>query len=226
MTTKATAKMLNPRETQFVAALCSSNFNAAAAYTAAGYSGSRHAAARLCRKPRIQEAVKLEVAKRAARVEAGESLPVPPARPAGRRSPSDVYVPVEKRKNHMAANVRLHKDAEGFVGAMSTNATSEEDFLAQVCDVLQAELRSCVFDEELAIAGGGPKAFQDRLAADLDQFGFVVARTLPKIVDICCKLRGYKADVAEHRIIVAGRIVPADVVGVYETHPLAASVAS
>lgn len=111
-------------------------------------------------------------------------------------------------KEHIAmANVRLHKDEVGLVTAMSTNATSEEDFLAEVHDVLQEELRVCVFE---------PFSNDRGLAANVDKFGFVLARSLKHVVEICCKLRGYKADVAEHRIILAGRMVPGDVVGAFE----------
>jgi phage terminase small subunit len=67
--TLTSAPELTPREAIFVAELCRTNFNAAAAYTAAGYRGGRHNAARLCRKPRIQQAIR---AKLAARIASGD----------------------------------------------------------------------------------------------------------------------------------------------------------
>lgn len=38
---------------------------------------------------------------------------------------------------------------------------------------------------------------------------------LTQLVDVCCKLRGYKANVIEHRVIVAGEWLPDDVVEVF-----------
>ena len=58
-----------PREALFVAELCRNGFNATHAYAAAGFTGGRHNAARLWRKPRIQAALK---AKLAARIMAGD----------------------------------------------------------------------------------------------------------------------------------------------------------
>jgi len=102
----------------------------------------------------------------------------------------------------MTANVRLHRNVgDPLISAISTNATEEGDFLAAVGDALQAEL----------LNDG------DQLPADL--FGFVLSRSLPLIVEVCCKLRGYKANVAEHRVIVAGRVLPDDIVDALPSAP-------
>lgn len=43
-----------------------------------------------------------------------------------------------------------------------------------------------------------------------NDWAFQLERWLPQLVDICCKLRGYKADVHEERVIVAGYHLPAE----------------
>jgi hypothetical protein len=67
--------------------------------------------------------------------------------------------------------------------AISTNAATEIEFMAAIADQMDVE---------------GP------LSANLS---FLAA-----VVDICCKLRGYKSNVIEHRVLVAGDWTPADVV--------------
>lgn len=47
-----------------------------------------------------------------------------------------------------------------------------------------------------------------------------IVTLLPSIVDICCKLRGYKANVTEHRVIVAGEWVPDDIVTTFSGRAL------
>lgn len=79
--------------------------------------------------------------------------------------------------------VRFHND--GAQRAISTNAPSEEAFLREVEVVLAQRVQS---------------------SGELER-GWI-----KPIVDIVCKLRGYKADVTEHRVIVAGEWIPADVV--------------
>ncbi len=76
--------------------------------------------------------------------------------------------------------VRLHRDGEQF--AVSTNAETERDFLDGMASAL---------------------ASQDCGAGEL-------AKWLPLIVDVTCKMRGYKADVQEKRVIIAGSWLPND----------------
>ena len=97
-------------------------------------------------------------------------------------------------------NIKIHKNDAGLVEAISTNATDEAEFLMHAADELQHEL-----ERQLGTANDAN--------GDAALFGFVLARALPMVVDICCRLRGYKADVIEHRIIVAGRALPSDIVG-------------
>lgn len=77
-------------------------------------------------------------------------------------------------------DVRFHRDGEQF--AISTNTETERDFL----DGSAAALAELV-----------PSAAE-------------LAKWLPLIVDISSKIRGYKADVIEKRLIIAGAWLPAD----------------
>lgn len=76
--------------------------------------------------------------------------------------------------------VRLHKDGDQV--AISTNVESERDFLDGAASAL----------------------------AGLDADAAELAKWLPLVVDIACKMRGYKADVTEKRVIIAGAWLPND----------------
>jgi hypothetical protein len=89
----------------------------------------------------------------------------------------------------MSAVVKFHKDGNSM--AISTDAASEAEFMAAVVETLAAKIDSLEH------------------ATDWE---FQLERWLPQIVNVCCKLRGYKADVTEHRVIVAGEWYPADMV--------------
>lgn len=80
----------------------------------------------------------------------------------------------------LRGDTRLHRNGEQF--AISTNADTERDFLDGVASAL----------------------------AGLDSTANELAQWLPLIVDITAKLRGYKADVIERRLIVAGAWLPDD----------------
>lgn len=77
-------------------------------------------------------------------------------------------------------DVRFHRDGDNF--AISTNTDTERDFL------------------------DGASAALSELKPDAED----LARWLPLIVDISAKLRGYKAEVIEKRLIIAGAWLPAD----------------
>lgn len=80
--------------------------------------------------------------------------------------------------------VKLHRDGEKF--AISTNAETERDFLDGVAAALAEVIPPA---EELA-------------------------RWLPLVVDVAAKMRGYKADVIERRVIIAGAWLPSDTTSV------------
>lgn len=80
----------------------------------------------------------------------------------------------------MRGDVRFHREGDKF--AISTNTESERDFLDGAAAALAELIPSA---EELS-------------------------RWLPLVVDISAKMRGYKADVIEKRLIVAGAWLPAD----------------
>ena len=84
----------------------------------------------------------------------------------------------------MRGDVRFHRDGDKF--AISTNTETERDFL-----------------------DGASAALAELLPPAED-----LARWLPLIVDISAKMRGYKAEVIEKRLIVAGAWLPADTASV------------
>jgi len=67
--------------------------------------------------------------------------------------------------------------------AIRTNARTEDDFIRSASEVLDEMIEN------------------ERFAGDWE---FQLFRWLPQIVDIACKLRGYKADVQEERVLIAG----------------------
>lgn len=85
--------------------------------------------------------------------------------------------------------VRLHKEREQY--AVSTNAITPESFLAAA---------SSQVSEVLTLNSDSAKH---------------LAAWLPQLVEIACKLKGYKADVTESRVTVAGRMMPSDVVAIH-----------
>lgn len=87
----------------------------------------------------------------------------------------------------LRADVRLHREGSQF--AISTNADNERDFI-----------------------DGASHAIGRLLSESLDMEQ--IAHWLPLVVDVACKLRGYKADVIEKRLIVAGAWLPSDAVAV------------
>ena len=129
----------------------------------------------------------------------------------------------------MHANVRLHKNDHGLLTALSTNAIDEGDFLAAVSDLLQHEIGKDIHHTlEQTIRLSDPDKLVNRhelwtsehvqfydgkaIDATVGLFGILLARVLPHIVEVSCRLRGYKSDVIEHRVIVAGTVLPSDVV--------------
>jgi hypothetical protein len=89
----------------------------------------------------------------------------------------------------MSAIVQLHKDGDNM--AISTNAATEQEFMGEIASLLALKIHAG--DHE-------------------GDWEFQLERWLPQIVNVCCKLRGYKADVTEHRVIVAGQWFPSDMV--------------
>jgi len=81
----------------------------------------------------------------------------------------------------MSALIVLHKDGDNM--AIETDAKDEGDFLQSMGALLSQAIDAGDF------------------AGDWEfQFSF----WLPQMVDICCKLRGYKNEVHERRVLIAG----------------------
>ena len=87
----------------------------------------------------------------------------------------------------MGATVKFYKSGDSM--AVTTDATEERDFLEAASAGLAQMMESGVF------------------AGDWE---FQMNRWLGQMVDIVCKLRGYKSPVQEVRLIAAGFIPPDD----------------
>jgi hypothetical protein len=72
-------------------------------------------------------------------------------------------------------NVRLHKDGSGLCAAISTNATSEEEFVPAVVDLLQRELQ-VLLDEPFSESKEFEGARLTKAASDASLFGLMLAR--------------------------------------------------
>ena len=105
-------------------------------------------------------------------------------RPLGRLALAAITTTKGTRPD-MRTYVKLYKDGDRM--AVETNAETEEQFHSAFC----AELSEVLPDF------GGDAEFQ-------------LGYWLKNYVDICCKLRGYKADVHETRVITAGFLPPGD----------------
>lgn len=84
--------------------------------------------------------------------------------------------------------VKLHREGDEF--ALSTNATDERVFLSGAAHALHGAL--------------APESSMQEFTEALEPW-------LVQIVDVACKLRGYKAPlVDEQRVLTTGRISPSD----------------
>lgn len=104
----------------------------------------------------------------------------------------------------MPARVELYKEGDRL--AILTNATNEYDFFESFCDLLGRMI------EEDVYAGRDDNFEED--GPPLPHFGndwdFQLRYWLPEMVDIVCKLRGYKNEVHESRLLVAGELTPGE----------------
>jgi len=91
----------------------------------------------------------------------------------------------KKRNRSMRTYVRLFKDGDQM--SVETNANTEDEFR----DAFVAKLAG-------VIDGG-------QFNGDME---FQLGYWLKQYAEICCKLRGYKADVVERRVISAGWVEP------------------
>jgi hypothetical protein len=104
---------------------------------------------------------------------------------------SPISQPAPTWSRPMNAVVRFHRNEKST--AISTNASTEQEFMAAIASAVAVEVIGSTDPEE------------------------ILANLLPQIVEIACKLRGYKSNVTEHRVIIAGQIVPEDVVDVFSS---------
>ena len=96
--------------------------------------------------------------------------------------------------------VTIYKNqGKGGNGQMTieTNALSEEQFYNAMAAVLPGVMKGLEGDED-----------------------FTYLELLPKIADIVCKLRGYKSEVAEERILFAGLVRPPEEMKIGESFTL------
>ena len=86
-----------------------------------------------------------------------------------------------KKGDRTMGYVRFFKGGDHH--AVSTTAASEDEFVRLTAEGLAKMIQGDEYD---------------------DDWNFQLQLWLPQIIDIAAKLRGYKADVAEYRLIVAG----------------------
>lgn len=90
-----------------------------------------------------------------------------------------------------ASVVKIHQNARSL--SISTNAPTEAEFIAAMA-------------AKMTTHDGGDESTE-----------MFYREILPLIVNICCKIRGYKSDVTEHRILTAGEWLPEDIVAAIPT---------
>jgi len=94
-----------------------------------------------------------------------------------------------KERRMPAAIVKFYKDGDNM--SISTNASSEEQFLDEAIAQLAQKIEA---------------------GEHTGDWLFQLERWIPQLIEVTCKLRGYKADVFEERIITSGHYLPAEVV--------------
>lgn len=115
------------------------------------------------------------------------------------------YNKTKKGQAMKDAVVRLHANASGSL-AISTDAGSEDAFVREFASVIGDEFEDVqTGDNPEAQTGDGQR---DKLIG-------VLRVALPLAIEIVCKLRGYKSQVSERRVLIAGEFVPEDVVRLF-----------
>lgn len=94
----------------------------------------------------------------------------------------------------MREYVKLYRDGNAY--ALSTNITDERVFMERASAALVDGITGAHTDNGLSSTLNPERE---------------LAQWLPQVVDVVCKLRGYKApSVEEQRVLTAGRISPRD----------------
>lgn len=103
--------------------------------------------------------------------------------------------------------IEFYKDGDTL--AIKTDANDEDKFIRDMSELLsgliaKGEFMYHVEDDDILSAD------RDRIekAARANDWEFQLSYLLPLVVDICCKMRGYKSPVMEQRVLVAGHIMP------------------
>jgi hypothetical protein len=90
---------------------------------------------------------------------------------------------------------KIYISAELEDMAIETNAKDEREYVEEVSDLIRGMILDSVFPSEEA--------------------NILIPIALPLVVDTCCKMRGYKSNVEEKRVIVAGKLPPGKIPSVY-----------
>jgi hypothetical protein len=77
--------------------------------------------------------------------------------------------------------IKLYKEGDSM--GIETDCAACDDFVREMSEALSSLIDSKVHEGD---------------------WEFQLSYWLPQMVEICCKLKGYKADVEEHRLITAG----------------------
>jgi len=88
--------------------------------------------------------------------------------------------------------------------AIETNAKDERDYLEEVTSLVS----QMIGDDDIPSA----------------EALYLLPIVIPLIVDTCCKMRGYKANVEEKRTIIAGNILPGDIPTIYFMDPTSETI--
>lgn len=96
-------------------------------------------------------------------------------------------LPRETEWETMRLKTEFFKNGDAM--AIRTNAATEDEFIDSAAVILDRLIEGGKYDHD---------------------WDFQLTRWLRQIVDITCKLRGYKADVDEQRVLTAGDVTPAE----------------
>ena len=100
--------------------------------------------------------------------------------------------------------IELFKDGDHM--AIRTSCKDEREFLEKLALMLEGMIHDGKFIYAHELGQEDPEDFADGpfLPPYHNDWGFQLQMWLPQIVDICCKYRGYKSEVYEERVFIAG----------------------
>ena len=106
--------------------------------------------------------------------------------------------------------IKIFKDGDRF--AIVTDARNEHEFVIDLSDLLETLIIESdfiqIFEKGKENSGEGYDSIKNFIDASgygfENDWSFQLTYLLPQIVDICCKLRGYKNNVELRQIMISG----------------------